>query len=161
MSGIALLRDVLQRLAAVGEVELFVFDLWKLMATGAPVGQEPVLHPLGPTQRAQHLDVLDQRHQLGVKFAIADQFLVHRRLSLQCRGKSIIAQKRRRLTLVNIGGLAGVTLAAFHTGRAPMRIWQELLTSTEGQFAIGVIGFMLVMGGWMLVAGLKKSRGKG
>ncbi len=42
-----------------------------------------------------------------------------------------------------------------------MRIWQELLTSTEGQFAIGVIGFMLIMGGWMLVVGLKKSRGKG
>lgn len=41
-----------------------------------------------------------------------------------------------------------------------MRIWQELLTSTEGQFAIGVIGFMLVMGGWMLVMGLRKSRGK-
>jgi hypothetical protein len=42
-----------------------------------------------------------------------------------------------------------------------MRIWQELLTSTEGQFAIGVIGFMLVMGGWMLVMGLRKSRDKG
>ena len=42
-----------------------------------------------------------------------------------------------------------------------MRIWQELFSSTEGQFAIGVIGFMLIMGGWMLVVGLKKSRGKG
>jgi len=41
-----------------------------------------------------------------------------------------------------------------------MRIWQELFSSTEGQFAIGVIGFMLVMGAWMLVVGLKKSRGK-
>jgi len=57
--------------------------------------------------------------------------------------------------------LSGVTLAAFLIGSAPMRIWQELFSSTEGQFAIGVIGFMLVMGGWMLVAGLKKSRGKG
>ena len=42
-----------------------------------------------------------------------------------------------------------------------MRIWQELFSSTEGRFAIGVISFMLVMGGWMLVVGLKKSRGKG
>ena len=41
-----------------------------------------------------------------------------------------------------------------------MRIWQELLTSTEGQFAIGVIGFMLVMSAWMLVMGLRKSRSK-
>ncbi len=39
-----------------------------------------------------------------------------------------------------------------------MRILQELLTSTEGQFAIGVIGFMIVMGGVMLYAGLKKSK---
>lgn len=42
-----------------------------------------------------------------------------------------------------------------------MRIWQELLTSTEGRYAIGVIGFMLVMGGWMLAMALKKSRGRG
>jgi uncharacterized ion transporter superfamily protein YfcC len=42
-----------------------------------------------------------------------------------------------------------------------MRIWQELFGSTEGQFAIGVIAFMLVMGGWMAVMALKKSRGKG
>ncbi|MFO1496361.1 MAG: hypothetical protein U1F26_17985 [Lysobacterales bacterium] len=40
-----------------------------------------------------------------------------------------------------------------------MRIVQELLTSTEGQFAIAVIGFMLVMGAYMLVAGLRKSKG--
>lgn len=40
-----------------------------------------------------------------------------------------------------------------------MRIWQELFTSTEGQFAIGVIGFMLLMGAGMLVIGLRKSRG--
>lgn len=40
-----------------------------------------------------------------------------------------------------------------------MRIFQELLTSTEGQFAIAVIGFMLVMGGYMLVVGLRKSKG--
>lgn len=39
-----------------------------------------------------------------------------------------------------------------------MRIWQELFSSTEGQFAIGVIGFMLVMGAVLLVTGLKKSR---
>lgn len=40
-----------------------------------------------------------------------------------------------------------------------MRIVQELLTSTEGQFAIAVIGFMLVMGTCMLVLGLRKSKG--
>lgn len=39
-----------------------------------------------------------------------------------------------------------------------MRVLQELLTSTEGQFAIGVIGFMLVMAAYMLVVGLRKSR---
>lgn len=62
---------------------------------------------------------------------------------------------------VNVCRLAAVTLLAFLIGSAHMRIWQELLTSTEGRFAIGVIGFMLVMGGWMLAAGLRKSRGKG
>lgn len=39
-----------------------------------------------------------------------------------------------------------------------MRILQELLTSTEGQFAIGVIGFMLVMGAGMAILALRKSR---
>jgi hypothetical protein len=39
-----------------------------------------------------------------------------------------------------------------------MRILQELLTSTEGQFAIGVIGFMLVMGAGMAIFALRKSR---
>ena len=52
--------------------------------------------------------------------------------------------------------LAVVTVSSRHDD-----FWQELFGSTEGQFAIGVIGFMLVMGGWMLVMALKKSRGKG
>jgi hypothetical protein len=39
-----------------------------------------------------------------------------------------------------------------------MRILQELLTSTEGQFAIAVIGFTIVIGAVMLYVGLKKSR---
>jgi hypothetical protein len=39
-----------------------------------------------------------------------------------------------------------------------MRILQELLTSTEGQFAIGVIGLTIVIGAVMAYVGLKKSR---
>jgi hypothetical protein len=39
-----------------------------------------------------------------------------------------------------------------------MRILQELLTSTEGQFAIGVIGLTIVIGAVMGYVGLKKSR---
>ncbi len=39
-----------------------------------------------------------------------------------------------------------------------MRILEELLTSTEGQFAIGVIGFMLVMGAGLAIVALRKSR---
>jgi hypothetical protein len=40
-----------------------------------------------------------------------------------------------------------------------MRILQELLTSTEGQFAVGVIGITVLIGAVMLYVGLKKSRG--
>jgi hypothetical protein len=39
-----------------------------------------------------------------------------------------------------------------------MRILEELLTSTEGQFAIAVIGFMLAMGAGLAVVALRKSR---
>ena len=40
-------------------------------------------------------------------------------------------------------------------------MFADIPVPPEGQFAVGVIGFMLVMGGWMLVMALKKSRGKG
>jgi hypothetical protein len=41
-----------------------------------------------------------------------------------------------------------------------MRVFQELLTSTEGQFAIGVIGITFLIGAVMLVVGLRKSAQK-
>jgi uncharacterized ion transporter superfamily protein YfcC len=65
------------------------------------------------------------------------------------------------LTCLNTAVPGDANLNALQCGRALMRIWQELFGSTEGQFAIGVIGFMLVMGGWMAVMALKKSREKG
>jgi hypothetical protein len=75
---VALLGNRLQRAATVAEVELLVLDLRQLVLAGPEVRDELVLHALGPAQRAEHLDVLDQRDQFGVEVSVADQFLIHR-----------------------------------------------------------------------------------